>query len=71
LYPPTRSELGQYDVGVAERLDQPLAMGAATLQNGIVVLEVRIDFADLHPGLCSLALRQRDRTRNPHRALLK
>ena len=73
LYLPTGSEPGQYEVEVAEQLDQPLATatGSATLRDGIAVLEVKIDLAPLHPGLYLLAIRQAGRTWAPYTVLLK
>jgi len=73
LYLPTGSEPGEYEVEVAEQLDQPLAKasGSATLQNGIAVLEVKLDLANLHPGLYWLAVRQPGRTWSPYTLLLK
>jgi hypothetical protein len=73
LYLPTGSEPGQYEVEVAEQLDQPLATasGSATLRDGIAVLEVRIDLTPLHPGLYLLAIRQAGRTWAPYTVLLK
>jgi hypothetical protein len=73
LYLPTGSEPGQYEVEVAERLDQALATasGSATLQNGIAVLEVKLDLANLHPGLYYLAVRRPGRTWAPFTVLLK
>ena len=73
LYLPTGSEPGQYDVEVAEQLDQPLATarGSATLQNGITVLDIKLDLSNLHPGLYWLAVRQAGRTWAPYTVLLK
>ena len=73
LYLPTGSEPGQYEVEMAEQLDQPLATatGSATLRDGIAVLEVRIDLAPLHPGLYLLAIRQSGRTWTSYTVLLK
>ena len=73
LYLPTGSEPGQYDVEVAEQLDQPLATakGSATLQNGITVLDIKLDLSNLHPGLYYLAVRQAGRTWAPYTVLLK
>ena len=73
LYLPTGSEPGQYEVEVAEQLDQPLATasGSVTLQNGIAVLEVKLNLAGLRPGLYYLAVRQAGRTWAPYTVLLK
>ena len=73
LYLPTGSEPGQYEVEVAEQLDQPLATasGSATLQNGIAVLSVKLNLASVHPGLYLLAVRQAGRTWAPYTVLLK
>lgn len=73
LYLPIGSEAGQYEVEVAEQLDQPLttATGLAKLQNGIAVLEVKLNLAGMHPGLYYLAVRQSGRTWAPYTVLLK
>ena len=73
LYLPTGSEPGQYEVEVAEQLDQPLATatGSATLQNGIAVLEVKLNLTGLHPGLYLLAVRQAGGSWNPYTVVLK
>jgi len=73
LYLPTGSEPGQYEVELAEQLDEPLATasGSATLQNGIAVLEIKLNLAGLHPGLYLLAVRQAGRAWAPYTALLK
>jgi len=73
LYLPTGTEPGQYEVEVAEQLDRPLARasGSPTLQNGIAVLEVKLDLANLHPGLYLLAVRQAGRTWAPYAVILK
>jgi hypothetical protein len=73
LYLPTGSEPGQYDVEVTEQLDHPLATakGSATLQNGITVLDVKLDLSNLHPGLYWLAVRQAGKTWAPFTVLLK
>jgi len=73
LYLPTGTEPGQYEVEVAEQLDQPLATasGSVTLQNGIAVLDVKLDLSNLHAGLHYLAVRRPGRTWAPFTVILK
>ena len=73
LYLPIGNEPGQYEVEIAEQLDQPLvtANGLASLNNGVAVLEVKLNLTTLHPGLYYLAVRQPGQTWAPYPVLLK
>ena len=73
LYLPIGNEPGQYEVEIAEQLDQPLvtATGTASLMNGVAELEVKLNLTTLHPGLYYLAVRQPGQTWAPYTVLLK
>jgi hypothetical protein len=70
---PIGNEPGQYEVEIAEQLDQPLvtATGTASLTNGVAELEVKLNLTTLHPGLYYLAVRQPGQTWAPYTVLLK
>jgi len=70
---PIGNEPGQYDVEIAEQLDQPLvtATGTASLMNGVAELEVKLNLITLHPGLYYLAVRQPGQSWAPFTVLLK
>ena len=70
---PIGSEPGQYEVEIAEQLDQPLVMatGTASLMNGVTELEVKLNLTTLRPGLYYLAVRQPGQTWAPFTVLLK
>jgi len=59
---PTGSEPGKYQIEIVEQPGKPLigAEGAATLRDHIAVLEVKVDFERLHPGLYLVGIRQAD-----------